>query len=133
NFYYYLFTCTPVAILLTLFGTIKKQHDIIRKVLIVVLTVTATVLCFMYLFSNMFTLGFGAWSTFNITYEHRKHPERQIREQRYDAGAFGYGGDRVVEVRPFAGLFWKVLPVDTTTIDKATWRRIDKEGDVKFP
>lgn len=133
DFYYYLFTWTPIAILLTLTGTVKREHDIFKKVLTVVLTITIAVLCFFYLLNNMFSIGFGAWSTFNIAYESRQHPERQIREQRYDAGALGYGSDRVVEVRPFAGLFWKVSPVDTTVIDNTKWRRVDKEGDGKFP
>jgi hypothetical protein len=38
-----------------------------------------------------------------------------------------------VEVKPFAGLFCQVSSVDTTMIDKAKWKRVDKEADVKFP
>ena len=133
DFYYYLFTWKPIAIALTPFGTIKKKHDIFRKALTAVLTITIAVLYFFYLLNNMFSIGFGAWSTFNIAYENRQQPERQIREQHYDAGALGYGGGRVVEVRPFAGLFWKVSPVDTTILDQTEWRRVDREADVKFP
>ncbi len=87
----------------------------------------------MYLLNNIFSIGFGAWTTFNIAYESRHNSEQQIREQRYDAGALGYGSNRVVEVEPFAGLFWKVTPVDTTKMDKSVWLRVDKEGEVKFP
>ncbi len=124
---------TPVAILLTLFGTVKKRHDIIRKIMTIILTAGVALLCFFYLLNNIFTIGFGAWTTFNIAYENKHHPEQQIREQRYDAGALGYGGNRVVEIKPFASLFWKVTHVDTTKIDKANWIRVDKEGDVRFP
>jgi hypothetical protein len=133
DFYYYIFTLTPVAILLTLFGTIKKQHDIIRKILTIILTAGLALFCFLFLLNNMFSIGFGAWTTFNIAYENKHNRDQQIREQRYDAGALGYGSTRVVAVKPFAGLFWKITPVDTTKIDKAKWIRLDKEGDVKFP
>lgn len=133
DFYYWIFTLTPIFILLTFFGTIKKRHGVFRKVLIIILTVSIAAFCFFYLLSNMLRIGFGAWTTFNIAYENKNNSEPQIREQRYDAGALGYGGYRVVEVKPFAILFWKVTPVDTTKIDKSDWKRVDKEGDLKFP
>ena len=133
DFYNIIFGGIPIAILLTLFGTLKKHHGKTRRILTIFATVGLTALTFMFLLNNLFTIGFGVWTTFNIAYEHKADFERQIREQRYDVGAFGYGGDRVVEVKPFAKLFWKVTPVDTTKIDKTKWKRVDKEADVKFP
>ena len=133
DFYNVILGGTPIAILLTLFGTLKKHHDKERKLLTIFATIGLTVLTFMFLLNNLFTIGFGAWTTFNIAYENKTNPERQIREQRYDVGALGYGGDRIVEVKPFAGLFWQVSPVDTTKIDKTKWVRVDKEASVKFP
>ena len=132
-FYNIILGGTPIAILFTLFGTLKKRHDKARKLLTIFATVGLTVLTFMFLLNNLFTIGFGAWTTFNIAYEDKTNPERQIREQRYDVGALGYGGDRIIEVKPFAALFWKVAPVDTIKIDKTKWVRVDKEADVKFP
>jgi len=87
----------------------------------------------MFLLNHLFTIGFGAWTTFNIAYETKTNPEQQSREQRYDLGAFGYGSNRVVEVKPFAGLIWQVSPVDTAKIDKTIWIRVDKEADEKYP
>lgn len=132
-FYNVILAGTPIAILLTLFGTLKKNHDKTRKLLTIFATIGLTVITSMFLLNNLFTIGFGAWTTFNIAYEDKTNPERQIREQQYDAGAFGYGGSRLVEVKPFAGLFWKISPIDTTKIDKTKWVRVDKEADVKFP
>jgi len=123
EFYNVILAGTPIAILLTLFGTVKRHHEKARKLLTIFATIGLTVLTFMFLLNNLFTIGFGAWTTFNITYENKTNPERQIREQRYDVGALGYGGNRVVEVKPFAGLFWQVSTVDTTKIDKAKWLR----------
>ena len=133
DFYNVILGGAPIAILLTLFGTLKKRHDIVRKLLTIFATIGLTVLTFMFLLNNLFTIGFGAWTTFNIAYENKANPERQIREQRYDASAFGYGGDRIVEVKPLARLFWQVSLVDTTKIDKTQWIRVDREADVKFP
>lgn len=133
NFYNVILGGTPIAILLTLFGTFKKHHDNVRKLLTICSTVGVTVVAFMFLLNNLFTIGFGTWTTFNIAYEDKTNPERQIREQRYDVGALGYGDDRIVEVKPFGGLFWKVVTVDTTNIDSAKWIRVDKEADMKFP
>jgi len=39
----------------------------------------------------------------------------------------------IAEVRPFLGLFNKIDIVDTNTIDKNIWVRVDKEGDIKIP
>ena len=133
EFYNIILVGTPVAILLTLFGTLKKRHDNTRKLVTIFATIGLTVLTFMFLLNNLFTIGFGAWTTFNIAYEHKENSDRQIREQRYDVGALGYAGVRVVEVKPFAGMFWKVSRIDTTTVNKTEWKRIDKEADVRFP
>jgi hypothetical protein len=133
DFYNVILCGTPIAILLTLFGTLKKWHDKTRKIVTIFTTIGLTILTFMFLLNNLFTIGFGAWTTFNIAYEHKTNPERQIREQRYDVGALGYGSDRVVEVKPFAELFWQVSRVDTTKIDKSKWVRVDKKADIRFP
>jgi|SRR5688572_7530765 len=133
NFYNIILGGTPIAILLTLFGTLKRRYDMTRKLLTIFATVGLTLLTFMFLLYNLFTIGFGVWTTFNIAYEHKTNPKRQIREQRYDVGALGYGGSRIVEVKPFAGLFWNVSLVDTTKVDTSKWKRVDKEEGVKFP
>jgi hypothetical protein len=59
TFYYFVFTGTPIAILLTLLGTVKKEHDAISKVLTVVLTLGLSLLSFLYLLGNLFSIGFG--------------------------------------------------------------------------
>jgi hypothetical protein len=133
DFYNVILGGTPIAIFLTLFGTLKTHHDKARKLLTIFATIGLTVLTFMFLLNNLFTIGFGTWTTFNIAYQDKTNPERQIREQRYDVGALGYGSERIVEVKPFAGLFWQVSTVDTNKIDKTKWVRVDKEADIKFP
>jgi hypothetical protein len=133
QFYSILFMGTPIAILLTLFGSVKKPYSRKRKILTIIATGLLSIFSFIYIMGSMFTIGFGAWSTENIAYERKGNPSIQIREQQYDIGALGYGRRRVVEVKPFLLLFWKTNPVDTVAIDKSQWIRIDKDGDVKSP
>ena len=133
DFYNIILGGTPIAILLTLFGTLKRNHNTRRKILTIITTLGGVVFSFMFLLYNFFTIGFGVWTTFNIAYEHKSNPERKIREQRYDVGALGYGATRVVEVNSFTSLFWKVTLVDTTKLSKVDWTRVDKDGDIKFP
>ncbi len=57
---------------------------------------------------------------------------KEIKEQLYDIGAFGYGGQRTVEIIQFLK-YW-VLPtkIDIMTIDKIEWSFVNKQGDIKF-
>src|SRR4051812_20307462 len=80
NFYNIILAGIPIAVLLTLCGTLKKHHDKTRKLLTIFATIGLAVLSFMFLINNLFTIGFGTWTTFNIAYEYKTEPEKQIRE-----------------------------------------------------
>jgi hypothetical protein len=127
QFYSTLFIGTPIAILLTLFGSIRRTHSRTKKVLTFITTGTLSIASFFFILDSMLKIGFGDWSTMNIMYENKRERSIQIREQQFDIGALGYGGKRVVEVSPFLLLFWKANPVDTGTIDKTQWIPVGKE------
>lgn len=133
DFYYYIFLWTPVFILLTLFGTVKKNHSVIVKIIIIVATILSSVACFFVLINYMFMIGFGAWETLYIKYENKSNPEHQIRKQIFDVGAFGYGSTRVLEIKPFAILFWEINEIDTSAIDKTKWILVNKEVNIRLP
>ena len=133
EFYYYVFLWTPVLILLTLFGTVKKSHSNFTKTIVIIATILSSIASFFILLKYIFMIGFGAWITLNIKYEDKSNPKHQIREQIFDIGALGYGDTRVAEVKPFAFLFWKVNEIDTNTIDKMKWKLINKDLDIKTP
>lgn len=122
----------PIAILLTLFGTIKLKNTKSKKWTIVGLTILTSILSFVIVVSLMFRIGFGAWSTVTTIYRH-KTENKVIKEQWFDVGALGYGGQRIVEIEPFLK-FW-ILPtkIDTTAIDKNEWIFVNERGDIKFP
>lgn len=133
DYYFIVFTYLPFAILLSLIGTIKKKNKIEKNWIIGIMTVIGAVACFFYLTSIMFSVGFGAWTTETILYENTDNKNITIKKQIYDAGALGYGGDRIVKLTPFLYYFRIVEETDTTKIDKSKWIFVNKEGDIKVP
>ena len=133
KFYEIIIEGLPIAVLLTLIWTLKKSNSRKRNIITGILTViTAVIVLFLSIFL-IFSYGFGAWINYEIVYEHKENSERTINEQIYDIGAFGYGGKRIVELKPFFNYWQKVQPIDTTKIETKNWIRVEKEGDIKFP
>lgn len=121
EYYNIIFGGTPVAVLLTLSGTIRKSHMAGVNIGIVVLTATAAILSFVILVHLMFTIGFGAWETTSVLFRHKKNAHITISEQRHDMGVFGYGGSRTVRLKPFLAFWQAVSRVDTASLDKTEW------------
>lgn len=132
NFYNIIMQGFPIAILLTLFGTLKKENTKIRNWSSIGVTILISILSFVLMINFIFNIGFGTWVTFATIYRH-KTENKVIKDQRYDIGALGYGRYRIVELKSILK-YW-VLPteVDTTKIDKSQWKFVNEEGDVKFP
>lgn len=122
----------PVAILLTLFGTIKRDKSKTRGLSVIASTVLISIAAFFIMVNLMFSIGFGAWTTVETIYRNKTN-DHVIKEQLYDVGAFGYGGRRTVEITPFLK-YW-ILPkkIDTTSIDKREWIPVKEQDEVKFP
>ncbi|MEC4049636.1 hypothetical protein OX284_009370 [Flavobacterium sp. SUN046] len=122
----------PIAIVMTLFGTIKKGNTKAKNWFIFTTTILTSILSFALMISFIFTIGFGCWSTFSIIYRH-KTQDLTIKEQCYDIGALGYGRKRIVEMKPFLKIWVLPKEVDTAKINKKEWNFVNEEGDVKFP
>lgn len=122
----------PIAILLTLFGTIKLQNTKAKNWTVLGATVLTSIISFVIMVSLIFRIGFGAWTTVTTIYRH-KTEDKVIKEQLFDIGALGYGGTRIVEIKPILH-FW-ILPtaIDTSTINKSEWEYVNEQGDIKFP
>ena len=121
----------PIAILLTLFGTLKKESTKIRNWTFIGATILTSILSFILMLSLIFKVGFGRWTTFAILYRH-KTENKVIKDQRYDIGALGYGRERIVEIKPFLKYWISATEVDTTKIDKNQWKYVNEEGDIKW-
>ncbi|MBK8875427.1 MAG: hypothetical protein IPN13_16535 [Bacteroidetes bacterium] len=133
SFYECIFFGLPSAVLLTLVWTVKRRNTAVRNIGIGIITFLSTAFTFWFLYSNIFSLGFGSWTDFNIAYESKDNPKIRIVEQRYDEGALGYGGWRTVKLTPFLSIFNHVENIDTNKIDTTKWNLVNKEGDVRFP
>jgi hypothetical protein len=122
----------PIAILLTLFGTLKCEKTKARNWTFLGVTVLSSIISFFIMVSLFFTIGFGAWTTLTTIYRH-KTEDKVIKEQILDIGALGYGGRRTVEIKPVLK-YW-ILPtkIDTTTINKNEWIFVNEQGEIKFP
>ena len=132
SFYNIIMQGFPIAILLTLFGTLKRENTKTKNWTFIGVTILTSILSLVLMVNYIFTIGFGNWLTFSIIYRH-KTESKVIKHQRYDIGALGYGRERIVEMKPILK-YW-VLPkeVDTAKIDKSKWKLVNEEGDVKFP
>jgi hypothetical protein len=122
----------PFAVLLTLFGTLKKENSKTKNWTFGILIALTSILCFVGQLFMIFSFGFGAWTTETTIYKH-KTENREIKEQLYDIGAFGYGGQRTVEIKPFMNFWILPTPIDTLTINKSEWKYVNEQGDIKFP
>lgn len=122
----------PIAILLTLFGTIKKKNSRTTNWFFAGLTILTSILSFVLMVSLIFKIGFGAWTTVSTLYRH-KTENKEIKEQWFDVGALGYGGQRIVEMKPFLKYWVLPTPIDTLTINKNEWKYVNEQGAIKFP
>jgi hypothetical protein len=132
NFYDIIMQGLPVAILLTLFGTITRENAKAKNWTFLGLTVLTSIISFVIMVSLIFKIGFGAWTTVTTMYRH-KTDDIVIKEQLFDVGALGYGGQRIVEIKPILK-YW-ILPttIDTLKINKNVWKFVNEQGDIKFP
>ena len=122
----------PIAVLLTLFGTIKKENSRTKNWTYIGLTVLTSIICLVAQLFLVFSFGFGVWTTITTTYRH-KSENKEIKEQLYDIGAFGYGGQRTVKIEPFLNYWILPTPIDTLTINKNEWDFVNEQGDIKIP
>lgn len=120
-----LFYGFPIAIILTLAGTIKKDDTrgtIATKVFITIL-ISFISLCIMFMTS--FT-GMCDWTTDKVYFENKQNPSTTIVQRSFGCGATDSSPATIEvyklrELTPY--LIW-VTSADTNQIDKNEWRRI---------
>jgi hypothetical protein len=117
----------PIAIILTLFGLVKKSREknyIIQRTIWTL--VTAIVFAFiMVSFGPMFLLG-SAKITGMTIFENKNNSKIKIVERIDDAGLFGQGPTVIYKIRPFVPLLIIATKIDTTELDKNEWTRINR-------
>jgi hypothetical protein len=71
----------PLAILLTLFGTIKRKNSKVKNIVVAIATITASIFSFFAIVGTMFSIGFGAWIDESILYQDRKNNKLLLRSK----------------------------------------------------
>lgn len=115
----------PIAILLTLTGTVKnKDHNGVKfgKIILTVLTSLAV-----FYFSGLAILGdMCQWSTERIVFESKIDSDKIVIRSfgcgATDSGSPTYG---TFKVKYFTRHFILATPIDTTRVDQTLWKRID--------
>ena len=135
DLYSYLIFLIPLAILLTMAGTINKRNSKEKNSTVVWLTFFIAIVVFVVLFSMTMFIGFGGWRNEAILYRNNKDKNISINQQIWDVGALGYdrGSKRVVKLKPLLSYFYQVSIIDTTNLDKSEWIFVNEEGDIHYP
>ena len=133
--YLYLIFIIPLAILLTLTGTLRNKNSSNKNWGIGALTVLSAITAFIAMFSLLTQVAWGSWTNKTILYRNNKDNSISINEQIWDIGALGYDRDRqrIVELKPVFNYLYKVTLIDTLTLNKKYWTFVGEEGDIHFP
>lgn len=121
----------PIAIMLTLLRTIKRENTKTQNLINAGYTILISSVAFMMAVGLFFASGPGDWRTVSIIYRH-KEGNTEIREQWLSTGALGYGDKRIVLIKPVMKYWNYVSIVDTTTLDKSEWHLVDEPGDIEY-
>lgn len=118
------FFALPIVILLTLFGTLKKQDSAGTKTTKIVLTICISLFSIFVLFMTMFA-GMCRWANNKILFENINNKTTKIVLREFGCGATDSGSPtykvcKIKNITPF--LIW-VTSVDTTKIDRQVWQR----------
>tara|TARA_R110002072_G_C7652556_1_gene508851 strand:- start:16 stop:516 length:501 start_codon:yes stop_codon:yes gene_type:complete len=126
NYKEFLFFAIPIAILLTLFGTINdkdKGSKIAGKVIGTSIAAAVTVfIMFMSIFTDM-----CVWTNRQVLYENKNDSNTKIIVRDFGCGATDSGPPTVgiYKVRYFTDYFIRSTKIDTAKIDKNEWIKIE--------
>ena len=118
----------PLAIIMTLGWTLKKNRLRKSNIKITVITIFISIFMVFGSFFLMFVYGFGAWMNEEIIYRNINKSEVTINQQRWDIGAFGYGDQRIVKLTPILGIYNWVSETDTSKIDNNEWILVKQQS-----
>lgn len=127
KFYDLIMAGLPVAVLLTLTGTIKRTNNKSKNITIVVATITGTIVTLFILVSMTFSVGFLTITNHTLLYRLRTNPNTTIMVQHVGQGAFGADGQRIVKLEPFLTIWNKTTIIDTAMINKEDWVFINEK------
>jgi hypothetical protein len=128
NYYIIHFWGLPVAILTTLTGTIKLDDTLGSIVGKVCLTIFSSVFSMIFMTLLFFT-NMCSWTNGRVIFENKEVSSIKIIEREYGCGATDSGEPvyKIFKVQEVTKYFIKVTEIDTVTIDRAEWMRVEKD------
>ena len=125
----------PVALLLTMTGTIKKKNSKKKNSNISSLTIFGSLSIFLIMLIMITKASWGGWTNETILYRNTKNKNITVNQQIWDVGTLGYDRDsrRIVKIRQVLKYFNQVKNIDTTRLDKNEWKLVNEEGDIHYP
>jgi len=126
NYKGFMFFTVPIAILLTLFGTIKSKDNILKTIGKVIGTILISFVTIFLMIMSIFA-DMCAWTDRQILYENKHDSNTKIIERDFGCGATdsGYPTVRIFKVQHFTKYFIRTTKVDTASIDKNEWIKIE--------
>jgi hypothetical protein len=121
----------PIAILLTLTGTIKKANDKSKNITLIISTILGSIISFFIIISLLFSVGFLTITNDFLLFRNKTNPTTIISTQLIGQGAFGSDGQRTVKLEPFLKFWNKTTIIDTATIDKSDWTFVNKKINLR--
>lgn len=91
----------PIAILLTLTGSIKRRNEKSKNINLIVLTIIGSVISFFIMVSMLFSVGFLTITNDTLLYRNKTNPTTTIMVQTIGQGAIGSDRHRAVKLEPF--------------------------------
>jgi hypothetical protein len=118
----------PIAILLTLFGTIRPKDEAGLIIAKVVLTLMVLGISFFIMVMSIFA-GMCRWSNEKELFQKINDPDTKIVLRDYGCGALDSSPatHKVFKIKHITFHFIWVTPIDTTKVDKRDWKPIVKE------
>lgn len=125
----------PVALLLTMTGTIKKKNSKKKNSNISALTIFSSFSVFFIMLLLNMQASWGGWTNETILYRNTKIESITINQQIRDVGALGYDRNsrRIVKIRQVLKYINQVKNIDTIKLDKNEWKFVNEEGDIHYP
>jgi hypothetical protein len=118
----------PIAILLTLFGTLKHTDATATKTTKIVLTICITLFSVFVLSMTVFA-GMCRWTNNKVLFENKNDKTKKIVLRDFGCGATDSGSPtyKVCKIKTISPLLIWVRDLDTTKIDRRIWQRVDNK------
>jgi hypothetical protein len=115
--------CLPLAILLTLFGTLKKTDSRAEHVGLLGITILISTVSFVVLHIT----SMCSWTQDRTLFKNKNSPDKRIVLREYGCGAYDSGEPApiVVEVKDINTFLCSVTRFDTSSLNAEVWGKTD--------